>query len=245
MTARRPFGLTGLLLIAVPIVFNLCFALLQMTFEYPDILRHPAAEVLARFADGGRPLIALWYCFAASAALFLPAALFLNRALGDDGSLAATLATPLAVAATLAQVLGLIRWPLLVPSLAADYFAPDATAASRDATLAVFRAIHQYAGVAIGEHLGYLCTGAWTIAVGTLMLRSTLVRPWLGWGGLAAAPLLLVGLLEPAGFALAGPLNASGYIVWSLWLIATGVTLLRSPRAVTQGRALTTATAGV
>ena len=226
MTERRPLVLTGSLIIAVPLLFNLCFALLQMNFDYPDILRQPAAEVLVRFSEGGRPLIALWYCFAASAALFLPAALTLGRSLSRDDSLAATFTTPLAVAATLTQVLGLIRWPLLVPSLAADYLAPAASEADRAATLAVFRAFHQYAGGAVGEHLGYLCTGAWTIAIGTLMLRSAIVRPWLGWCGIATAPLLLAGLLEPAGLAIAGPINAIGYLLWSSWLIATGITLL-------------------
>jgi len=45
--------LTGLLLIIIPIVFNITFFLLQRAFEYPDILRKPTGYVLRRFKEGG------------------------------------------------------------------------------------------------------------------------------------------------------------------------------------------------
>ena len=47
---------TGTLLIAVPILFNATFALLAARFDYPDILREPTHEVLARFREGGSQL---------------------------------------------------------------------------------------------------------------------------------------------------------------------------------------------
>ena len=65
--------LTGILLIAVPVLFNLFFFRLQATFDYPDILRQPPEDILARFAAGGSSLIALWYGFAMVPALFIPA----------------------------------------------------------------------------------------------------------------------------------------------------------------------------
>ena len=71
MIDRRTRLVTAGLLIAMPILFNLFFALLQSTFEYPDILRRPPDEVLRRFAAGGPGLIALWYGFALTPALFL------------------------------------------------------------------------------------------------------------------------------------------------------------------------------
>jgi hypothetical protein len=37
---------------------------------------------------------------------------------------------------------------------------------------------------------------------------------------------IATGLLEPAGWALGGTINTLSYIVWALWLIAIGVTLL-------------------
>jgi Domain of unknown function (DUF4386) len=224
---RRTRLVTAALLIAVPVVFNLFFALLQAGFDYPDILRRPPDEVLRRFAAGGQGLIALWYGFALTPALFLPAAVLLRRALGRDEAAYLPLATPLAIAASLVQLLGLLRWPFLVPELARIYLDPATDAATRAATIAVFRASHQYLGVAVGEHLGYLFTAGWTAVIAAAMLGSPRFRPWWGWLGLVAAVGILAGLLEPAGIAAAGTMNALSYILWSLWLVGTGIALLR------------------
>lgn len=47
----------GLLLIVIPIAFNITFFLLQRSFEYPNILRKPTDYILRRFKDGGAPLL--------------------------------------------------------------------------------------------------------------------------------------------------------------------------------------------
>src|ERR1044071_2175884 len=62
----------GILLIVVPIAFNVTFFLLQRAFEYPDILRKPTDYILQRFKEGGAPLRRLWYAFTFSALLFTP-----------------------------------------------------------------------------------------------------------------------------------------------------------------------------
>jgi hypothetical protein len=219
--------LTASLLIAVPVLFMLFYGLLTMTFDYPGILREPAGEVLRRFAAGGPSLVLLWYGFALTPALFIPAAILLRRAFPATSPLL-DLAVPLGVLAGLTQVLGLIRWPFVVPELARTFLDPAASEATQAATLTVFGAFHQYAGVAIGEHLGYLFTGAWTLVIAAAMLTAPVFRPWLGWAGIASALGILVGLLEPAGIALAGTINAVAYLVWSLWLVGTGVSLLRA-----------------
>ena len=223
-TARR---VTALLLIVVPILFNIGFFLLQSSFEYPDILRQPPDEILRRFQEGGSSLIATWYLFAMTPALFIPAAVLLRRAFPGHSAVL-DLATPFAIIAGFAQVLGLLRWPFLVPTLAATYLDPNATEATRAAALTVFTAFHQYAGVAVGEHMGYLFTGAWTLVIAAAMFSSAVFRPWLGWLGVVSGIGILCGMLEPAGVALGGTINAFAYIAWSIWLIATGVMLFRA-----------------
>jgi hypothetical protein len=219
--------LTATLLIAVPVLFMLFYGLLTMTFDYPGILREPAGEILRRFAAGGPTLVLIWYGFALTPALFIPAAILLRRAFPATTPLL-DLAVPLGVLAGVVQVFGLIRWPFLVPDLARTFLDPATSEATQAAALTVFGAFHQYAGVAIGEHLGYLFTGAWTLVIAGAMLKSPVFRPWLGWVGIVSALGILVGLLEPAGFALAGTINAVAYLAWSLWLVATGVSLLRA-----------------
>ena len=65
---------TGGLLVAVPLVLTAGFSGLQMTFEYPMILRHPAGEVLTRFAAGGADLHFYWYAMFIAALALIPAA---------------------------------------------------------------------------------------------------------------------------------------------------------------------------
>ena len=61
--------------------FNLCFSLLARRFDYPDILRRPTSEVLARFRAGGAWLQLLWWTFALTAVLLAPIAVLLAAAL--------------------------------------------------------------------------------------------------------------------------------------------------------------------
>jgi hypothetical protein len=218
--------LTGILLIAVPVMFNVIFFQLQRAFEYPDILRRPTSEILTRFHEGGRRLVALWYSFVVSSLLFLPVAILIPQVLAPDDRLFVIAATTFGVLAGLVQVLGLIRWPFLVPHLARAYSSPTSTQATRDAIDLVFQAFHRYAGAALGEHLGYLFTSIWIILVAVAMAHSPLFPAWLGWVGIIPATGIFLGLFEEVGFKPAGAINAISYILWSVWLVAAGLVLL-------------------
>ena len=54
-----------------------------MTFEYPDILRHPAGEVLTRFAAAGPDLHLYWYAMMSAALLMIGAAIALGFTSGS------------------------------------------------------------------------------------------------------------------------------------------------------------------
>ena len=224
---------TGLLLIALPIAFNAAFGMLAARFDYPDVLRQPTDEVLARFRDGGAPLVLLWWSFALTAlALALaPAVVLLSSSLpGADGTLLAV-ATVTGVLASLVQVLGLIRWPFLVPYLARVVAEPDVSEARREAVDIVFQAFNRYLGVAVGEHLGYFLTGAWTTLAGVALTQTDVMPGWIGILGIVIGPVLALCSLEFAGgreygWKLAETLTPPAYVAWSLWLVAVGVGLL-------------------
>jgi hypothetical protein len=218
-----------------------CFTLLQQLFEYPDILRQPTGDVLAKFAAGGTALVAVWYALTLSAVAFVPLTLLVHRILaashrsgpasdspliGGDTPTLLWVATVFGVIAGVAQTLGFLRWPFLVPHLAHAYLAPGASEAQRAAAGMVFEAFHQYAGMAVGEHLGYLSTSIWTLLVATVILRTGLLPRSLGMVGLVLALGIAAGLGEPAGWAMGGTINALSYLAWAVWLIACGVTLL-------------------
>src|SRR5437764_4437109 len=195
----------GVLLVIVPLGLTVCFTLLQQLFEYPDILRQPTADILAKFAAGGSPLVAVWYVLTLTAVAFIPLTLLVHRVLAErDAPVLLWVATAFGVFAGLAQTLGFLRWPFLVPHLAQSYLAPGASEAQRAAAAMVFEAFHHYAGMAIGEHLGYLSTSVWTLLIAIVMLRSPLFGRWFGLSGMLLALGVATGLLEPAGWELAG-----------------------------------------
>ena len=64
----------GVLLIAVPVLFNVAFFALGRAFDYPDILRKEPDEILRRFAAGGPGLLLRWELLLLSALAMLPLA---------------------------------------------------------------------------------------------------------------------------------------------------------------------------
>ncbi len=221
-----PATVTGLLLILVPVAFNVTFFMLQKAFEYPDILRKPTDTILRRFQQGGGSLRRMWYAFTFSAVLFTPVPVLVQQLFQPDVPWYLPAGTTLGVLAGAVQFLGLIRWPFLVPTLAEMYTRPKASQATREAVEVVFQAFHRYVGVAIGEHLGYIFTSLWTILLCIAILQTGLVSPLFGWLGILPALGVLAGVFEETGFKSAGVINAISYILWSLWLVALGIAVL-------------------
>jgi uncharacterized protein DUF4386 len=225
---------TAVLLIAVPLAFNLAFFELGRAFDYPNILRKEPDEILRRFAAGGSGLILRWQALLLSALAMLPLVALVAVALNPPAPLAVA-SVVVGSAAALVQTLGLVRWPFAVPELARRYIAagdgPDG-AATRRTVEVVFATLHRLLGVGIGEHLGYLLTGVWTLLVAGSVMSTAVLPGWLGLIGIVIGIALLVGTFEfvgpneEHGWPLAGTIVPIAYIAWSAWLIALGVGLL-------------------
>jgi hypothetical protein len=226
--------ITAVVAIAVPIVFNVAFFALGRAFDYPDILRRPADEILRRFAAGGAGLLLRWHLLFLSALAMLPVAV-LFAVVVDAGPALTWMTLVVGVVAALVQAVGLARWPFAVPELARRYVeAPDGPdgEATRRSVEVTFAVLHRYLGVGIGEHLGYLATGAWTLLVSASILGGGALPALLAIVGVLVGIALLVGTLEfvgpnePEGWPSAGSLVPIAYIAWSIWLILIGVFLL-------------------
>jgi hypothetical protein len=216
----------GILLIVTPVLFTAVYVVLGLRFSYPGILREPTGVILERFAAGGSGLVLLWWAFAMSALLFVPVAVLSGELIPN--ATARTAAIIVGVLAGLVQALGLLRWVFLVPHLARSRGTVD------DGVLdLVFQSFHRYLGVAVGEHLGYLTTGAWTLI---LSLAAPLPL-WLTIAGVVIAAMLILGSLEfvgpfeREGWRFAGLLVTIGYTAWSAWLLTLGVLVLVSVAA--------------
>lgn len=227
---------TAILLIVVPVAFNAAYFALASSFSYPDILRREPDEIMRRFHAGGAGLVLRWEALLLSALAMLPLVVLLAVTLEATPALTALAVVSGAVAA-LVQGLGLVRWPFAVPELArryvdADALPPAERAAAQQAIAMVFATLHRLLGVGVGEHLGYMFTGLWTLVASVSVLTTTVVAGWLGWPGIVISIALLVGTLEFVGpnerdgSKLAGAIVPIAYIGWSIWLIVLGVALL-------------------
>jgi hypothetical protein len=222
----------GGFLVGLPIAFNTFFLLLGRFFDYPAVLRRPVEAILMRFYAGGVRLKLIWYGFMLTAVLLAPLAVLLGQVLARDGLQVVPVMTTVGVLAAVVQFLGLARWPFLVPGLARTYANPQSSPAAREATAVIFDAFHRYLGVAVGECLGYMLTGTWTILAGAAMLKSSSFDAWLAWPGIIIGALLVTGSLEfvgsfeEKGWKLAGTLVPIAYTAWSLWLVVAGFVLL-------------------
>jgi hypothetical protein len=220
----------GTLLVAVPLIFAAGFTGLQMTFEYPDILRHPAGEVLTRFAGAGADLHFYWYAMMFAALLMIGAAIATGLHFWQRNSLLAALSIGAGVLAGLVQALGLLRWVMLVPGLAASYAAPGASSVDQSIAVALFDAANHYLGMGVGEHLGYFFTAIWTVLVSALVLKTNRIT---AAAGFVIAIGVIVGMLEPFGVPMTGMINAISYTLWAVWTLILGIQVLRDSRTAT------------
>jgi hypothetical protein len=202
--------LTASLLVLAAVLANVAFTALGSIFDYPDVLDEPGGKVLAAFA-GDEAAVSGWFLvLALSAALLAPIAIGVGRL---SESRAMRIAVPVGVAAAGVQVIGLLRWPLLVPGYASD------------GDTGSFSTANDVLGTAIGETLGYALTGAWTLLVIVALGRRYGGR-WLQVLGGAAAALVVAGVLSPLDVAGVDAANFVGYVLWSLWLIALAVVIV-------------------
>jgi hypothetical protein len=84
-------------------------------------------------------------------------------------------------------------------------------------------------GTIIGETIGYALTATWTVLV-ALGLHGRLLGKVMTGLGLASAALVATGVVEPLGVPGTGLTNFFGYVLWSVWLIAFAVIVLRGRR---------------
>jgi Domain of unknown function (DUF4386) len=212
--------LTASLLILAAVLANVGFSALGSIFNYPDVLDEPAGQVLAGFRDNQGAVSGWFSVLALSAALLAPVAIGVGRL---SPARAMRIAVRVGIAAAAVQVIGLLRWPLLVPGYAADAASGNArvAASGRDS----FTTASDILGTALGETLGYLLTATWTVLVIVALGRRYAGR-WFQVLGAVSALLVVAGVLSPLGLPVIDTANFAGYVLWSVWLIALAVVIV-------------------
>jgi hypothetical protein len=231
MSLVRTRQTAGILFILGAILVNIPYTLLIMNFDYPDILRFPSGEILERFAASGPSLVWTWLAFAWVGLPILLGILLLPKALGDE-SPASQVALFFGAVGAVVQMVGLLRWPFVVSVLARLYSEPQASVETQEAAAAVFRAVHQFGGVVLGEHIGQTFTILWMVLLSLSLLRNRHFPRWFPLAGFAASSVYFLAqgdLLATAmpGFPVWDAAGLIGSLMWLAWMIVLGILLLR------------------
>jgi hypothetical protein len=221
----------GAVLLFVP------YTALTIIFDYPNVLRLDAGEILSRFHAGGTPLILTWWAFAMVGLPLLAAYTLLGQQLESKVGYV-RMATTIGLIGLVVQMIGLLRWTFVVPTLAAEFV--NGNEAAQAASRAAFLTIHQYGGVALGEHMGQLFTIAWTLLMGTAMHRLAMMPRWMTGLAYGASAIYAVAQLELFATVIPGmPVwDLAGFLgstLWLVWLVLVGVRLVRRKEAVVTG----------
>jgi hypothetical protein len=229
--------LTASLLILAAVLATAGFTALGSIFNYPDVLDEPAAKVLAAFRDSQTAVSAWFLVLALAAGLLAPIAIGVGRL---SSRKAMRIAVPIGITAAVVQVVGLLRWPILVPGYASDAGSSNLAVAhdARD----TFTTVSDVLGTGLGETIGYLLTATWTVLVVVALGRRYAGR-WFQVLGVTSAVLVFAGVFSPLDLSGVDTANFFGYVLWSAWLVAFGVVVLVHERRIATSTASTSTAA--
>jgi len=220
----------GLLLLIGAIGVFIPYIILTSTFEYPDILRQDAGTILTKFHNGGSSLILTWWAFAILGLPLLIAYIKIGQKLENQIGFVRW-ATTIGVISGIVQIVGLLRWVFVIPTIASLYVGSD-DIATKQAAIVSFKTIHQFGGVLLGEHLGQLFTIIWTVMISIAFLRLKLLPSWVSWLGIIASSIYLLAQAELFSTVIPNfpAWDMAGFIgstLWLIWLIIVGILFLR------------------
>jgi len=204
------------------------FGVLIAVFGFPDILREPAQDRLRLFMEGYNTIVPTYYALSLTgltqAALAVLILLCAPRR--DEGFL--VLSGLFGVLCGAFQILGFIRWPIVIPYLA-EAMAAAPTPEAQQTVVLLEGLMNRYAGMAIGEHLGFLGMGFWTLFLGLAVLKQPFMDRRLGGAGVILGIATLIMGMEPLGgvFSAWGAITGAVFPFWTTWLVLMAVSLTR------------------
>jgi hypothetical protein len=232
MTKRQSARWTAILFfIAVVMTFTFS-TLLQMNFDWPGILNASADRTLTEFQAGGQGLVWTWLGMGWSLFPLIPGVFLLGHLLQRDNTPYIQFATYVGAIAFLLSMIGFLRWVFVIPHLADMYADPVAYATTKAAVIASFEGVRRYGDNVIGVHLGQAFTMIWIGLTSIAMLKSAIFQRWVGYLGLVASVVYLLGQSEALGlvldnFPVVPGAGLIGAYLWALWMLVVAIVLLR------------------
>ncbi len=168
-------------------------------FEWPGVLDEPGTSALDKYVAAEQAIRAGFDVMSLASLVLIPAAFGLQAATTRDHT-AARIITAFGVLGAFAQLLGWLRWPITMPSVADSWVAAQGDPTAETAVATSYDMLNNYAGGALGEHLGWLLQGVWAVGIFVIGLRAVGLPKWVSWVGLVLSALWAVAV--PVGTAL-------------------------------------------
>ncbi len=229
MDRTREYGTAFAVTLVHVGLLSVGFLILADQFSFPEILRAPSEERLALFRQHQALIVPAYYMMGLSGLTQIMLAVLFHQSFAKTGSTLPVAALVAGVLAGAFQMMGFMRWPIAVPYLA-EQMAGAGTAEMRNVVALLEGLLNRYAGMVVGEHLGFLAQGAWTMLISLAMFRGPLFAWPYGLVGLVLGALIAVSAFEQLG----GPFEAIGFLsapvsaAWLGWLLMCGVSLART-----------------
>lgn len=243
--SRTAYRAAAVAILAHVFLLYAAFTLLAIVFQFPEVLRRPAAERLDLFLRTMSVVRPAYWVLALTGFTQIAVAILLFQALPGRGRTLPLFGLVFGACAGVLQTMGFIRWAILVPYLARAMSDPTVPDLTRQAIALVEGSFNRYAGMAIGEHTANLCLSVWTLTLAMVMRRAPLFDQRLGAVGVplaAGAFLLALEQLDIGVPALGHAVNVA-FPAWIVWLVVIATSLLRTDSATGVGPRLTWRTA--
>jgi hypothetical protein len=220
-----PTRLLGLTLILFSITTSVAFGVLSAVFEFPDVLRRPGGEVLDLYAENASVIRPTYWVLGMTGLVLIGISIELGRLLSERAPGPSRLVSSFGIATGIFWSLGYTRWPIAVPYLVELNKTGDKEQAAN-----LYGLLNRYAGMTVGEHLGFITMGIFAIALAVGLRRSNIGPKWLFPVGIFGGGLIAITAYEQydTSVTILGALNGLANTVWFLWLLALGIVLLRA-----------------
>lgn len=212
--SKSEINTTAGVILAQVIVAIVGFLTLMSVFNFPDILRRSSQQRLSLFLENSHIIVPTYFFLAMTGISQVVISVMLYRQFKEKTVLV-TLGAVFGILCGIFQVIGFIRWPILIPYLA------QAQQTSPEMVAFVEGAFNHYAGMAIGEHLGFLMQAFWTLFIAASILKDKLFNKVLAFPGMIIGALTILVALEPLApmFSILGELTNSVILAWYIWLV--------------------------
>lgn len=236
MVTRANHRATAVLLFVQVAILTGGYFVLAATFNFPAILREPASDRLTLFASKQSIIVTTYWFYAMTGLLQVAFSVMLWRVSRVAQTALGQLAVVFGILTGVFQVVGFIRWVVVIPVLAAALKSGTPV----DSIALIERVLNAYGGMAIGEHLGFMAQATWCVLLGASLLASDLFDRKLAWAGVGIGALTYIVAIEPLSpvFAALAPLSIGVSGGFLIWLFVLAVSVLRTEPEVGRGPAV-------